>query len=147
MFVELRDGPLLIKRPWRLNFWGSNYDAAGGDALEFGGEFHQVQVAVDPPRLPAGLVQAGGAPAQRHPPVSPALDVAGVVAADPDHGLDRVGRAQRAGQGWRHPEPEHGQRLTEAFAQAAGGIGPGLVQLPDQRLELGLGIELGAGAA
>jgi len=92
------------------------------------------------------LEHAGGAPAQRHLSVAPALDVAGVVAADRDHRLlrhervagrnDPVGRAHRSGErGW-HAAAEHGEGLGEALAQARGGAGVGLVQLAGERLEL-----------
>ena len=42
-----------------------------------------MQVTVDAVELLAGLEHAGGAPAQRHLPVTPAFDVLGVLAADP----------------------------------------------------------------
>ena len=105
----------------------------------------EVEVAVHAPELAARLEHPSGAPAQRHLPVPPALDVLGVLATDPDHRLDRVGRSQRPGQGRREVEAEHGQRLGEALAQAAGGTWVGLVQLPCQCLEQRLGLERGAG--
>ena len=100
-----------------------------------------MEVAVDPAELLAGFDHAGGAPAQRHLSVSPAFDVAGVVAADADHRLDRVGRAQCPGQGGRHAESEHGQRLGQALTHAGRGSGMGLVELGGQRLEQCLGFQ------
>jgi hypothetical protein len=41
-----------------------------------------VEVAVDPAELSAGFDHSGGAPAQGHLSISPAFDVAGVVAAN-----------------------------------------------------------------
>ena len=49
-----------------------------------------MQVTVHSAELLAGLDHPGRAPAQRHLPVAPALDVAGVFAADRDHRLDAV---------------------------------------------------------
>src|SRR3954453_19396385 len=43
--------------------------------VERGAQLGQVQVAVDPAELLACFDHAGGAPAQRHLPVPPALDV------------------------------------------------------------------------
>jgi hypothetical protein len=71
-------------------------------------------VTVDPAELPASLDHAGGAPAQRHLSVAPALDVAGVFAAEGDHRLDRIRRAQRPGEGERHTEAQRPERLVEA---------------------------------
>ena len=47
--------------------------------------------AVDPSELLAGLDHPGGAPAQRHLPVAPPLDVAGVSATDANHAFNGVG--------------------------------------------------------
>ncbi|MDT5168074.1 MAG: hypothetical protein QOD02_1393 [Mycobacterium sp.] len=58
-----------------------------------------MEVTVDAAELLAGLDHSGRAPAQRHLPVAPAFDVGGVFTADRDHRLDRIGRAQGAGQG------------------------------------------------
>ncbi len=69
-------------------------------AVEGGPQSGQVQVAVDAAELLAGFDHAGGAPAQRHLPVPPAFDVAGVVTADRDHRLDAlVLRSVRANVG------------------------------------------------
>jgi hypothetical protein len=51
-------------------------DSFGGLALERGAQCGQVQMTVEAAELLAGLDHAGGAPAQRHLPVAPALDVA-----------------------------------------------------------------------
>ena len=40
--------------------------------------------------------------------------------------------------GW-HTQAQHGQRLAQAFAQAAGRAGVGVLQFPCQRFELGFG--------
>src|SRR3954467_2156367 len=50
-------------------------DSSGDFGVERGAQLRQVQVAVDAAELLAGLEHAGGAPAQRHLPVAPALDV------------------------------------------------------------------------
>ncbi|CCG02442.1 Putative helicase (fragment) [Blastococcus saxobsidens DD2] len=115
-------------------------DSSGDLGVERGAQLRQVQVAVDPAELLAGLDHAGGAPAQGHLPVPPALDVAGVITTDGDHRLDRVGRAQRAGQRGRHPQAQHGQRLVQAFAQAGSRARVGLVQLPGQPGQRRLGL-------
>jgi len=47
-----------------------------------------MEVSVDPAELFTGLDHPGGAPAQRHLPVTPAFDVAGVIATNRDHRLD-----------------------------------------------------------
>jgi hypothetical protein len=74
-----------------------------------------VQVAVDAAELFAGFDHAGGAPAQRHLPVAPAFDVACVFAADRDHRLDGVGRAQRARQrGW-YTQSQRRRRLRPEY--------------------------------
>jgi len=49
-----------------------------------------VEVAVDAAELLAGLDHAGGAPAQCHLSVAPALDVAGVITTNRDHRLDSL---------------------------------------------------------
>jgi hypothetical protein len=78
----------------------------------------QVQVAVDAAELLAGLDHTGGAPAQHHLPVAPTFYVSGVLAADGDHRLYAVRRAECPRQrGW-HAEAWHGERLVEALAQA-----------------------------
>jgi len=87
-----------------------------------------VEVTVDAAELLAGLDHPGRAPAQRHLPVAPALDVAGVFTADRNHRLDRIGRAQRAGEGGRHTEAQHGERLVQALAQAGRRAGLGTVE-------------------
>ena len=63
----------------------------GGLALKRCAERRQVQVAVYTAELLAGLDHPGGAPAQRHLSIAPALDVGGVFAAHLDHRLDGVG--------------------------------------------------------
>jgi len=104
-----------------------------------------VQVAVDATELLAGFDHPGGAPAHRHVPVAPALHVRRPLPADPDHGLDGVGRAEGARQrGW-HPQPQHRQGLGQPFAQAGGDPRVGLVQLAGQGLELRLGEQSTAG--
>src|SRR3954454_12138513 len=50
-------------------------DSSGDLGVERDAQLGQVQVAVDPAELLAGLDHPGGAPAQRHLPVPPALDV------------------------------------------------------------------------
>ncbi len=50
-----------------------------------------VVVALDAPEAPFGLDHAGGHPPLDHLAVAPVLDVAGDVAGDGDHRLDRVG--------------------------------------------------------
>src|SRR6266487_3794646 len=120
--------------------------AAGADILvevrfERGAEFRQVQAAVDTAELVIGFEHPGGAPAQRHGPVPPALDVLGVLPANLDHRLDRVGRAERAGQGGRHAQSHDGQGLGHALAQRRGGAGVGLVQLAGQLGQQSLGLD------
>jgi len=46
-------------------------DSFGGNAVEFGCEFGQVQVPVYPAELAAGIDHARGATPQRHLPVTP----------------------------------------------------------------------------
>jgi hypothetical protein len=93
-------------------------DRFGNVAFEGGAECGQVQVTVDAAELVAGLDHPGRAPAQRHLPVAPALDVGGVLAAHRDHRLDAVRRAQRAGEGGRHTKAQHREGLAQALAQA-----------------------------
>jgi hypothetical protein len=50
-----------------------------------------LEPAVDTAELVIGFEHPGDAPAQRHRRSPPALDVLGVLPADLDHGLDRVG--------------------------------------------------------
>ena len=91
-----------------------------------------------------GDEHAGGGPALAHVAVLPALHVALGVADDLDHALARVRRAQRLGELAGDPEPHQRQRVLEAFAQRAGGVGPGPVELCGEQLEPLLG-ELGVG--
>src|SRR3954452_15242872 len=63
-----------------------------GVAFERVAQRPQVHVPVDATELLAGLDHPRGAPAQRHLPVAPVLDVARVRAADRDHALHRVRR-------------------------------------------------------
>ena len=55
-----------------------------------------MQVSVHPAELLGRLEHPGRAPTHRHLPVSPPLDIAGMVTADRDHRLHRVGLAARA---------------------------------------------------
>ncbi len=80
----------------------------------------------------------------RMSPSLPALHVALGVADDLDHRLARVGRAQRLGELAGDPEPHQRQRVGHAFAQRAGGVGPGAVELCGEQLQPLLG-ELGVG--
>src|SRR5664280_909100 len=68
-------------------------------------------------------------PTQPHVPVLPALHVAGVVAHDLDHGLDRVGRGDGAQQRAGHAQAGNGEHLGQALAEAAGGVRVELLQL------------------
>ena len=72
-----------------------------------------------------GFDHSGGAPPQSHGAVSPPFHVRRMVAADADHGLDRVRRPQRSGQYRRHVESGDGERLGESFAQTGGRAGMG----------------------
>ena len=113
--------------------------------VERGAQRGQVQVAVDAAELAAGFDHSGGAPAQCHVAVLPVLHVHRVVAGDGDHRLDAVGAAQRAGQGRRHAQAQHGQRLGQALAQRRCSAGMGPLQLLGQRFELCLGEDRGLG--
>jgi hypothetical protein len=62
-----------------------------------------------------------------------------MIAADLDHRLNRVRGPQRSSQGGRHAEAADGEGLSQPFPQGRGGAGVGAVQLPGQRLQLGLG--------
>jgi len=97
-----------------------------------------------PPRR-AGWRARGSPPPGSGGAVLPALDVAGVLAADRQQALDRVGGAQRARQGRRHAQPQHGEGLGQPLAQARRGAGVGLVELPGQRQQLGFGVQRGGG--
>ena len=92
-----------------------------------------------PPSCLAGLDHPGPTPAQRHLPVPPALDVGGVFAADRDHRLDAIRRAQSPGEGRRHTEAQHRERLGETLAQAGRRAGVGAVELFGQGQQRGLG--------
>src|SRR4051794_22854942 len=61
-----------------------------GDAFERVAQRPQVHVPVDATELLAGLDHPGGAPAQRHLPIAPALHVRAVRTTYADHALDRV---------------------------------------------------------
>src|SRR5512133_1589436 len=61
-----------------------------GDLLERVAQRPQVHVPVDAAELLAGLDHPGGAPAQRHLPVAPVLDVARVRMTDADHALQAL---------------------------------------------------------
>jgi hypothetical protein len=64
-----------------------------------------------------------------------------MIPADPDHRLDAVGRAQRAGQGGRHPQGQDGQRLGDTLAQRGGGAGVSFVQLGGEPGQQSLGLQ------
>src|SRR5665648_642341 len=134
-FAAVEVVPLLVELRWRSvcssggDHWfimADGTDSLCGDIrVERNAEPWQVQVAVDAAELLAGFDHPGGAPAQRHGAVLPVLHVYRVVAGDGDRRLDAVGRAQRAGQGRRHAQAQHGQRLGQALTQAAGRAGMG----------------------
>src|SRR5664280_1454063 len=100
------------------------------------GELRQLGVALDAADLPRGGKHAGRCPAQPHVPVLPALHVAGVVAHDLDHGLDRVGRGDGAQQCAGHAQAGYGEHLGQALAEAAGGVRVELLQLTGECLEV-----------
>jgi hypothetical protein len=106
------------------------------ECLAEGGEVHE---AVDSAELFGRFEHPGGAPAQDHLAVAPALHVRAVVAADFDHRLDRVGGPQRSRQGRGHAEAADGQRRGEAFAQGGRGAGVRLGELAGEGFEFGLG--------
>jgi hypothetical protein len=85
-------------------------------------------MAVDATELLAGLGHPGGAPAQRHLPVAPTFDVAGVFAAHRDHRLEGVRRAQRVGQGGRNVQAQYRERVLQTLAQAGRRPGVGAVE-------------------
>jgi hypothetical protein len=58
-----------------------------------GAQRPQVQVAVDTAELLARLDHAGGAPAQRHLPIAPALDVRAAITTNAD--LDSMALGER----------------------------------------------------
>lgn len=91
-----------------------------------------MQVAVDAAGLLGGLRVAGGALAQRRLSALPALDVAGVAAADEEHRLDRVGGARGAPQRRRQTQAADGQGVLEALAKGPGRSRVALVELPGQ---------------
>jgi len=69
----------------------------------------------------------------RRPPPAPNRPGSRMIPANGDHRLHRVGRAQRPGQGGRHPEPQHREGVGHAFAHAGRRRGVSLVQLGGQR--------------
>src|SRR3954449_3875265 len=81
------DGPLSSGCDDLLILHGG-WDSCGDFGVECGAQLRQVQVTVDPAELLACFEHAGGAPAQRHLTVAPALDVGRVGPADGDHALD-----------------------------------------------------------
>jgi hypothetical protein len=64
-----------------------------------------------------------------------------MLAADRDHRLDAVGRAQRARQRGRNVEAQHRQGLGEALAQGRGGARVGAVEFFGQGQQRGLGFQ------
>ena len=110
-------------------------------SVESASQRWQVEVTVHPAELLGRFAHPGGAPAQRHLSVPPALDVAGVVPADLDHRLNRVCRPQGADQGRRDAEPADGEGLGQALPEAGRGAGMGPLEVPGQLLEGGLGGE------
>ncbi len=115
----------------------------GDFGVEGSAQSRQVQEPVDLAELFGGFEHPCRAPAQGHLTVAPAFDVRAVVSADLDHRLDGVGRAQRSGQGGRHPEAHDGEGLFESFAQRAGRAGMGAFELAGQVLQGGLGSQGG----
>jgi hypothetical protein len=131
--ANLQDVPSSVELRWRpvdqlghvhevILAWTS--DSFGDLALERGAQRAQVQVAVDAAELLAGLDHPGGAPAQRHLPVAPALDVARAGPADRDHALDRVGRAQRARER-RGARPAAARSTSRSCLRAGWRLRPG----------------------
>ena len=57
----------------------------GGVSFERGAQRPQEQVTVDPAELLARLHHPGRAPAQRHLPIAPALDVRAAITTNTDH--------------------------------------------------------------
>jgi len=109
-------------------------------------EHGHVGVAGHTAELLAGLDHAGGAPALCHLPVSPALDVAGVVAADRDHRLDRVGRPQRPARVGGTPSRSTVNVSAMPSRRLPAAPGWGLVQRLGQRFRQRLGFERGESA-
>jgi NAD(P)-dependent dehydrogenase (short-subunit alcohol dehydrogenase family) len=64
--------------------------------------------------------------------------VGGGISADLDHRLDRVRRAQRAGQRRRDTGASDGERLDQAFTQGSGRAGMGAIELFGESLEVTL---------
>jgi hypothetical protein len=103
------------------------------DRDEEGGE---VAVADDLPELPFGFEHAGGGPAQRHLPGTPALHVALRPADDLDHRFDRVRALERPLEVAADAEPGERERLLHPLAERAGGAGVGVVELAAELPEL-----------
>jgi hypothetical protein len=92
-------------------------------------ELGEVAVADDASELLLGDEHAGGRPALAHVAVLPALHVALRVADDLDHRLAGIRRAERLGERAGDPESHQRERVVHAFAERAGGVGLGAVEL------------------
>ena len=95
-----------------------------------------MQETIDFPELFGSFGHPGRAPAQRHLAVTPAFYVGRMVPANLDHRLDRVGRAQRAGQGGGYAQADDGEGLGQALSQRASGPGVGLGEVASEVLQL-----------
>jgi hypothetical protein len=115
------------------------------DAPSAGAQLGQVQVAVDPAERVRGPGHSGSAPAQRHLPVPPPLDVLAVVPADLDHGLDGVRGAERACQRGRRARAQHGEGLGHASRSEA--AAPGWVRSSSRASACSPASALSAGSA
>jgi hypothetical protein len=86
----------------------------------------------------------GGAPAQRHLPVAPALDVAGVITTARSSTRWRWSSGA-CGRACADAESEHGQGLGHALTQVCRGAGVGAVELGGRRAQLSFGGHCGVG--
>lgn len=76
----------------------------------------QLLVRLEPPEALGGLLHGGAGPAERHPGVPPAFDVAADLPDGPVHVLDDVGAGQRPAQFDRQSKAGDGEDCRQRKA-------------------------------
>ena len=97
-------------------------------------------VRLEPPEALGGLLHGGAGPAERHPGVPPAFDVAADLPDGPVHVLDDVGAGQLPPQADRQSKAGDGEDFVDPLQDAAGNAGIVMFQAAGQVLDQPFGL-------
>ena len=95
---------------------------------------------LQPPEALGGLLHGGAGPAERHPGVPPAFDVAADLPDGPVHVLDDVGAGQRPAQFDRQSKAGDGEDFVDPLQDAAGNAGIVMFQAAGQVFDQAFGL-------